>query len=37
MLVVRKPLVVEPVPDGERHAEEPLTADAPVPIQALDP
>src|SRR4029453_16433161 len=30
-------LLVEPVPHRERDTEEPLTADAPVAVQTLDP
>ena len=37
LVVDRLALVVEGVPDRERHAEEPLPADQPVAVEALDP
>ena len=36
-VVLRSALRVERVPHRERHAEEPLTADAPVAVQAVGP
>jgi hypothetical protein len=37
VVVARVAVLVERVPDGERHAEEPLAAHRPVRVQALDP
>ena len=37
MRVVRLALGVQAVPDRERHAEEPLPGDQPVPVQPADP
>src|SRR5207248_7680828 len=37
ILIAREPVLVQPVPHGERDSEEPLTADAPVLVQVLHP
>ena len=37
VLVVGTPFAVEPVPQRDRHAEEPLARDQPVPVEPLHP